>query len=195
MHACSHFERPLDPPVPPPPLPDEALDEEEAVVVVVVDELVSSSPQATAVKAAPANGAPKRPVAAIFVKNRGCEIAPEKVMVLEDFLVARVGELCYTTMSREDMLNAVKRFASAGANAGTVQDVELEADRFQHLRYDEAQFRTETGAVLAEGAVPVTTLRAAMVIGQHSASFQMLRDLVHRLPAMVTPPSARATRA
>ena len=41
--------------------------------------------------------------------------------------------------------------------------------------------------ILAEGAVPVTTLRAAMVIGQHSASFQMLRDLVHRLPAMVTP--------
>jgi zinc protease len=28
--------------------------------------------------------------------------------------------------------------------------VELEADRFQHLRYDEAQFRTETGAVLGE---------------------------------------------
>ena len=43
------------------------------------------------------------------------------------------------------------------------------------------------GEVLAAGSVPVTTLRAAMVIGQHSASFQMLRDLVHRLPAMVTP--------
>jgi zinc protease len=28
--------------------------------------------------------------------------------------------------------------------------VELEADRFQHLRYDETQFRTETGAVLGE---------------------------------------------
>jgi uncharacterized protein YbjT (DUF2867 family) len=50
------------------------------------------------------------------------------------------------------------------------------------------QSRHETGTILAEsGSVPVTTLRAAMVIGQHSASFQMLRDLVHRLPAMVTP--------
>jgi hypothetical protein len=70
-----------------------------------------------------------KPVAAIFVKNRGCEIAPEKVMVLEDFLVARVGELCYTTLSREDVINAVKRFSAAGANAGTVQDPATEADR------------------------------------------------------------------
>ncbi len=49
------------------------------------------------------------------------------------------------------------------------------------------QSRHETGAIISEGSVPVTTLRAAMVIGQHSASFQMMRDLVHRLPAMVTP--------
>ena len=84
---------------------------------------------AAAAKPEATSSAPKRPVAAIFVKNRGCQIAPEKVMVLEDFLVSRVGELCYTTMSREDMLNAVKRYAAAGANAGTVQNIEEEADR------------------------------------------------------------------
>jgi curli biogenesis system outer membrane secretion channel CsgG len=78
--------------------------------------------------AAPSD-ASKRPVAAIFVKNRGCEIPPEKVMVLEDFVVARVGDLCFTTMSREDTLNAVKRFSPAGANAGTPQRLEQETDR------------------------------------------------------------------
>jgi curli biogenesis system outer membrane secretion channel CsgG len=78
---------------------------------------------------AAASPTPARPVAAIFVKNRGCEIAPEKVMVLEDFLVARVGELCFTTLSREDVINAVKRFSAAGANAGTPQDPLAEADR------------------------------------------------------------------
>jgi hypothetical protein len=96
----------------------------------------AAAPAATqaAPPAAPASGTaaqtpPAKPVAAIFVKNRGCDIAPEKVMVLEDFLVARVGELCYTTLSREDVINAVKRFSAAGANAGTVQDPLAEADR------------------------------------------------------------------
>jgi hypothetical protein len=86
--------------------------------------------QGTAPAGSPGTAAaPARRVAAIFVKNRGCDIPPEKVMVLEDFLVSRVGELCYTTMSREDVINAVKRFAAAGANAGTVQDPMAEADR------------------------------------------------------------------
>jgi curli biogenesis system outer membrane secretion channel CsgG len=89
-----------------------------------------ANPQ-TAPAQAPAGASttPAKPVAAIFVKNRGCDIAPEKVMVLEDFLVSRVGELCYTTMSREDVINAVKRFSAAGANAGTLQDPMAEADR------------------------------------------------------------------
>ena len=41
--------------------------------------------------------------------------------------------------------------------------------------------------VLASGRVPVTVLRAAMIIGSGSASFEILRYLVERLPVMVTP--------
>jgi len=40
---------------------------------------------------------------------------------------------------------------------------------------------------LASGPVPVTVLRAAMIIGSGSASFEILRYLVDRLPVMVTP--------
>ncbi len=47
--------------------------------------------------------------------------------------------------------------------------------------------RHEVGRVLAAGRVPVTELRAAVVIGSGSASFEMLRHLVDVLPAMVTP--------
>ena len=90
----------------------------------------ASKPSATAAAetAAPVT-ASARPVAAIFVKNRGCKIDPEKVMVMEDFVVAKVGDLCFTTLSREDVINAVKRFSAAGANAGTPQDPMAEADR------------------------------------------------------------------
>lgn len=47
--------------------------------------------------------------------------------------------------------------------------------------------RHEVGKVLADGPVPVTELRAAVIIGSGSASFEMLRNLVEVLPAMVTP--------
>jgi uncharacterized protein YbjT (DUF2867 family) len=47
--------------------------------------------------------------------------------------------------------------------------------------------RREVEAVLAAGPVPVTVLRAAMIIGSGSASFEILRYLVERLPVMITP--------
>ncbi len=47
--------------------------------------------------------------------------------------------------------------------------------------------RHEVGRILALGRVPVTELRAAVIIGSGSASFEMLRNLVEVLPAMVTP--------
>ena len=47
--------------------------------------------------------------------------------------------------------------------------------------------RHEVGAILRSGPVPVTELRAAVIIGSGSASFEMLRYLVEVLPAMVTP--------
>jgi len=47
--------------------------------------------------------------------------------------------------------------------------------------------RHEVGRVLADGPVPVTELRAAVIIGSGSASFEMLRYLVDVLPVMVTP--------
>lgn len=47
--------------------------------------------------------------------------------------------------------------------------------------------RREVEETLAAGPVPVTVFRAAMIIGSGSASFEILRYLVERLPVMVTP--------
>jgi uncharacterized protein YbjT (DUF2867 family) len=47
--------------------------------------------------------------------------------------------------------------------------------------------RREVESELASGSVPVTTFRAAMIIGSGSASFEILRYLVERLPLMITP--------
>jgi uncharacterized protein YbjT (DUF2867 family) len=52
----------------------------------------------------------------------------------------------------------------------------------EHLRS-----RREVGEILLASGVPTTVLRAGVVIGSGSASFEMLRHLTERLPAMVVP--------
>ncbi|MET9275720.1 SDR family oxidoreductase [Kribbella sp. NPDC003557] len=47
--------------------------------------------------------------------------------------------------------------------------------------------RREVGEILLASGVPTTVLRAAVIIGSGSASFEMLRYLTERLPVMLTP--------
>ncbi|MFD0891389.1 DUF2867 domain-containing protein, partial [Streptosporangium algeriense] len=47
--------------------------------------------------------------------------------------------------------------------------------------------RAEVGRILLDSPVPAVVLRAAVVIGSGSASFEMLRYLTERLPVMTTP--------
>ncbi|WP_378732279.1 SDR family oxidoreductase [Nocardia brasiliensis] len=47
--------------------------------------------------------------------------------------------------------------------------------------------RAEVGEILLASGVPTVEFRAAVIIGSGSASFEMLRYLSERLPAMVTP--------
>ncbi len=51
-----------------------------------------------------------------------------------------------------------------------------------HLRSRETVNR-----VLRLGSIPVTTLRASIIVGSGSASFEIIRDLVEKLPIMLTP--------
>jgi len=83
---------------------------------------------------------------------------------------------------------AARNFALAAGEAGVDRVVYLgglgvESDSLsRHLRS-----RREVEAVLAEGEYQLTTLRAAIIIGDGSASFEMIRQLAKRLPVMVAP--------
>ena len=83
---------------------------------------------------------------------------------------------------------AAKNTLDAAENTGVERIIYLaglgdeQADLSHHL-----QSRREVERVLRSGSIPVTTLRAAMIIGSGSASFEILRYLVERLPVMVTP--------
>ena len=41
--------------------------------------------------------------------------------------------------------------------------------------------------ILASGSIPLTTLRAGIIVGSGSASFEIIRDLVEKLPVMIAP--------
>jgi uncharacterized protein YbjT (DUF2867 family) len=84
---------------------------------------------------------------------------------------------------------AAANFGTAARDAGVERVIYLggleglaaNGDTSEHLRS-----REEVAAVLAE-RVRTVHVRAAMVIGSESASFVMLRSLVHRLPVMIVP--------
>lgn len=83
---------------------------------------------------------------------------------------------------------AAKAFADAARSAGVQRIVYLgglmprDQALSPHLRS-----RSEVASILIESGVPTAALQAAVIIGSGSASFEMLRYLTERLPAMITP--------
>jgi uncharacterized protein YbjT (DUF2867 family) len=88
--------------------------------------------------------------------------------------------------------SAAENFARAAATACVRRIVYLgglipDRPRSQHLLS-----RAETGAVLRRNPVPVTEIRAGMIIGPGSAAYEVIRDLVNHLPVMITPAWVRS---
>jgi uncharacterized protein YbjT (DUF2867 family) len=77
--------------------------------------------------------------------------------------------------------------ATSAAQAGVGRIVYLGGLAGDEATSEHMRSRAEVADVLRTGPVPVTELRAAVIIGSGSASFEMLRHLVEVLPVMVTP--------
>lgn len=88
----------------------------------------------------------------------------------------------------EEDRRAARTFAAAARRTGVRRLVYLgglgpgERDLSKHLRS-----RHETGDLLRSSGVQVIELRASIIIGSGSLSFEMVRALVERLPIMVCP--------
>jgi uncharacterized protein YbjT (DUF2867 family) len=84
---------------------------------------------------------------------------------------------------------AAENFRDAAAEAGVEQIIYMGGlgDSSSGELSPHLASRHEVGRVLASGAVPATELRAAVVIGSGSTSFEMLRHLTEVLPVMTTP--------
>jgi len=139
--------------------------------------------EVTAVSRSPHEDAGARWVVADAATGDGVASALEGANVAYH-LVHSLGSSDFEKQDR----TAAETVAREAASAGVEQIVYLgglgadDPDASMHLRS-----RRETGERLASAGVPVTTLRAAMIVGRGSAAFETILGLVRRLPVMITP--------
>jgi len=101
------------------------------------------------------------------------------------FLVHAMGAGAHDYAATE--LEVAREFRDAAATASVERIVYLggvapAAEASEHLLS-----RLAVGEMLRSGSVPTIELRASMIIGNGSASWQIVRDLAMRLPAMLLP--------
>ena len=82
---------------------------------------------------------------------------------------------------------AAVNFAQAACEAGVRRIVYLGGLAQGNQLSPHMRSRQEVGDLLRTAGVPVIEFRASIVIGSGSASFEMIRALVERLPVMITP--------
>ncbi|MDH3437528.1 MAG: SDR family oxidoreductase, partial [Betaproteobacteria bacterium] len=80
-----------------------------------------------------------------------------------------------------------QNFANAAARTGVRRIVYLGGLIPRSVDSKHLISRRLTGEILRAGRVPVTELRAGIIVGPGCASFEIIRDLVNHLPVMVTP--------
>jgi len=84
-------------------------------------------------------------------------------------------------------LEAAEHFAAAAGRAGVRRIVYLGGLVPDDADSEHLVSRRETGNRLRSGRVPVTEIRAGIVVGPGSAAYEVVRDLVNHLPLMLTP--------
>lgn len=118
-------------------------------------------------------------------------LEPESLVGAFDDVEA-VYYLVHSMRAGEDYANRDRRAARNFVEATDGTDVDRVVylgglgEEGSHLS-DHLQSRRDVEAVLGEGPYTLTTLRAAIIVGAGSASFDMVRQLASRLPVMVTP--------
>jgi uncharacterized protein YbjT (DUF2867 family) len=112
----------------------------------------------------------------LYAALEGVDIAYYLVHSLDDADFERKDAEAARAFSRAAAAREVRQIVYMGGLGD--DDEELSA----HLRS-----RRQVEGLLAEDGVPVTVLRAAIVVGHGGISWEITRQLVHNLPAMVVP--------
>ena len=142
---------------------------------------------------------PERLLCRPWGRHANIEVVPGDALDREAFIDAAKG--CGVAYYLIHSMNAAKgQFAQADRTAARNMVAAAEQNHLTRIIYlgglgdtdhealsKHLRSRHEVEKILMASSVPVTNLRAAMILGAGSASFEMLRYLVDRLPVMITP--------
>lgn len=142
---------------------------------------------------------PERLLCRPWGRHPNIEVVPGDALDRDAFVQAAEG--CDIAYYLIHSMNAAKgKFAEADRTAALNMVAAAEQNQMKRIIYlgglgeqdhealsKHLKSRHEVEAILMASSVPVTNLRAAMILGSGSASFEMLRYLVDRLPVMITP--------
>jgi len=102
--------------------------------------------------------------------------------------------LLHSLQEGKDLEREERRIAENFAECATAADIKrivylggLAPDLPVEEMSPHMRSRVDVGRILHDSGIPTIELRAAVIIGSGSASFEMLRYLTERLPAMITP--------
>lgn len=89
----------------------------------------------------------------------------------------------FETLERQSAINFVKQLKHTGIEQVVYLSGIINSEKLsKHLRS-----RKKVEEILSSGSFHLTTLRAGIIVGSGSASFEIIRDLVEKLPVMIAP--------
>lgn len=98
-----------------------------------------------------------------------------------------VHSMSYSQKFSELEATSAKNFVSRLENTQVKQIIYLSGLSNEEHLSRHLTSRKRVGEILKMGKVPVTILMAGIIIGSGSASFEIIRDLVEKLPVMIAP--------
>ncbi len=111
----------------------------------------------------------------------GCDVA---IYLIHSMLpTARLSQGSF----RDFDLCLADNFAHAAKKCGIKQIIYLSGLISGENLSEHLQSRLEVEEILSQTDIPLTTLRAGMIVGENGSSFQILTKLVNRLPVMICP--------
>ncbi|KJY70764.1 hypothetical protein TW78_14950 [Vibrio coralliilyticus] len=84
-------------------------------------------------------------------------------------------------------ISLAENFKSALKNSAIKHVIYLSAIQPQTGNSEHLKARRMTGDIIRKAGIPITELRAGVIIGPGSAAFEIMRDFVYNMPLLITP--------
>ncbi len=118
-----------------------------------------------------------------FLKPKTLDKIPKDIDVAYYLIHSMSNNNDYKTLEA----NAAHHFVKAVSNTQIKQVIYLSGIVNADFLSEHLQSRKNVESILSTGDYALTTLRSGIIIGSGSASFEIIRDLVEKLPVMIAP--------